>query len=362
LNADDQRWLDAAAGQAAPFLGTTAENPTVGAIVVDASSQRLLGRAVTARGGRPHAESQAIEDAGPAAKGATLYVTLEPCNHWGRTPPCVDAILRAGIARVVVGVRDPDPRTDGQGMQRLRDAGVEVVLADHASSARLHEGFVMRRTRGRPFVTAKLAVSADGKVGLPNQGNVPITGEAARRWTHMQRALANAVIIGAGTARTDDPQLTVRLAGLEARTPLRVVVVGGRTLNTRMNLIASLSGYPVAIVATPENPVKAPPSVEIIRVGGVRGRPDAKLVLEALVAKGISNLLVEAGPTFLSALLDAGLVDRFHLLVGEGEVGPLGLPATPKGSIEGRIGAAGFSLVDHRVLGADNLRTFERTF
>lgn len=362
MTADDRRWLDAAAREAAPFLGTTAENPNVGAIIVDPVSQRLLGRAVTARGGRPHAETQAIEDAGPAAKGATLYVTLEPCNHWGRTPPCVDAILRAGIARVVIGMRDPDPRTDGEGMRRLRGAGIEVVLADHAPSARLHEGYVMRRTRGRPFVTAKLAVSADGKVGLPNQGNIAITGEAARRWTHMQRALANAVVIGSGTARLDDPQLTVRLPGLEARTPLRVVVAGGHALNTKMNLIASLSGYPIAIIATPETPLKAPPSVEVIRVDGTRGRPDPQLLLEALGSKGISNVLVEAGPTFLGAMLDAGMVDRFHLLVGEVEVGPLGVPATARGSIEARMGAAGFSLVDHRVLGADNLRTFERTF
>jgi diaminohydroxyphosphoribosylaminopyrimidine deaminase/5-amino-6-(5-phosphoribosylamino)uracil reductase len=140
----DLRWLDAAARIASPWLGTTAENPTVGALVVDEVHQVLLGRGVTARGGRPHAEPQALQEAGGRARGRTLYVTLEPCNHWGRTPPCADAVVRAGIRRVVIGLVDPDPRTAGDGIRRMQEAGLEVVVADHAPSRRLHEGFLSR--------------------------------------------------------------------------------------------------------------------------------------------------------------------------------------------------------------------------
>ena len=362
LSGVDRRWLDAAAREATPWLGTTAENPTVGAIVVDPQSQHLLGRGVTAPGGRPHAETQAIEDAHDTARGATLYVTLEPCNHFGRTPPCVDAILAAGLRRVVIGVVDPDPRTAGGGLERLAAAGVEVVVADHAPSRRLHEGHISRKTKGRPFVTAKLAVSADGKVGLERHGNVPITGEPARLWTHMQRATSDAVLIGWGTARIDDPRLTVRLAGLEQRTPLRVVLAGRRALDARLALLDDTAHGPVAVIAIPEKQLDVPRGVEVIGVAGAHGRPDLAAALTALAERGVQSLLLEAGPTLLEALLSAGLVDRFHLLRSEVEVGPEGLPATPRGSIEARLGTAGFSLVDHRLLGADNLRTFERIF
>ncbi len=209
---DDEAWLDAAVATAAPLLGTTADNPTVGAIVVDSSGHELA-RAVTAPGGRPHAETQALALAGAAARGATLYVTLEPCNHWGQTPPCVDAVLAAGIGRVVIGVIDPDPRTAGGGLERLAAAGVDVVVADHAGSRRLHEGHIARKTRGRPFVIAKLAVSADGMIGRRDEANVAITGEEARAFTHQQRATSDAIMVGGATANIDDPRLSVRVEG-----------------------------------------------------------------------------------------------------------------------------------------------------
>jgi diaminohydroxyphosphoribosylaminopyrimidine deaminase/5-amino-6-(5-phosphoribosylamino)uracil reductase len=362
FSADDRRWLDAAAREATPFLGTTAENPTVGAILMDPASQKLLGRAVTAPGGRPHAETQAIAEAGQTARGATLYVTLEPCNHFGRTPPCVDAILAAGIARVVIGVVDPDPRTAGGGLERLAQAGVDIVVADHAPSRRLHEGHISRKVRNRPFVTAKLAVSADGRVGLADTGNFAITGDAARRWTHMQRAQSDAVMVGWGTARLDDPQLTVRLKGLEDRKPLRVVVAGLRTIDTPLRLVSDPSAGPVLVIATPEKKLSLAEGIEVVRVKGLRGRPDIALALAALTERGVQNLFVEAGPTLLETLLAAGLVDRFQLLQSEVVVGAAGVPATARGTLEARLAGAGFSLVDHRLLGADNLRTFERTF
>jgi diaminohydroxyphosphoribosylaminopyrimidine deaminase / 5-amino-6-(5-phosphoribosylamino)uracil reductase len=356
---EDLRWLDAAARMASPWLGTTAENPTVAALVVDPTDQVLVARAVTAKGGRPHAEALALEEAGAAAHGMTLYVTLEPCHHWGRTPPCVDAVIRAGVARVVVGTSDPDPRTSGESLKRLAAAGIEVILTDHAPSKRLHAGHVMRQRAGRPFVTLKLAVSADGMVGRRNEGNVAITGEAARDWTHMQRALSDAVLVGGRTAMLDDPKLTVRLPGLEMRTPLRVVLSGAKGLDRRLNLIGGFSAHRAAIIAQSDVELDVPVSVEVIRIPGKNHRPDLMASLQALGTKGIQNLLVEAGAGLAEPFLAAGLVDRFELLTSDAVIGKDGLPATANGTIADRLEAAGFIEVEHRTLGNDMLRTLE---
>lgn len=360
VSAQDRRWLDAAARVARPYLGTTAENPTVGAVIVDEDLQLVFGRAVTAKGGRPHAETQAIAEARGSARGRTLYVTLEPCNHWGRTPPCADAVIQAGIARVVVGLLDPDPRTAGAGIRRLRQAGIDVALADHAPSRLLHEAHIARKTRGMPFVTAKLAVSKDGMVGLPEQGNVPITGDEARRWTHMERALSDAVMVGARTAQIDDPQLTVRLKGLENRIHTRVILAGARPFDTSLNLIAGVSFYPTAIIAETGRSFAVPPEVQVIEVEGRNGRPNLRKALAVLAQRGIGRLMVEGGASLTEALIAAELIDRFHLLTGTTTVGTKGVPATILGTLDGRLRAAGFAEVDRRALGADMLRTFER--
>lgn len=357
---EDIRWLDAAVRAAEPFLGTTADNPTVAAFVVDPSQGTLVGRAVTARGGRPHAEPLALDSAGERARGSTLYVTLEPCHHWGRTPPCVDAVVRAGIARVVVGMADPDPRTSGESIRRLRASGIEVAVTDHALSMRLNEGHTARHTLGRPFITVKLAVSADGMIGRRDVARVAITGEEAGRWTHLQRAMSNAVLIGGATAEIDDPQLTVRLPGLERRTPLRVVLAGSRGIDKRLNLIGGFSGHRVAVIAESDREAAVPASVEVIRVPGTDGRPDLSEALRALHAKGIARLFVEPGATLAEALLAAGFVDRFELLEGVVTVGAGGVPATGKGRMDKRLAAAGLREIDRQSLGADTLRTFEK--
>ncbi|WDR06088.1 bifunctional diaminohydroxyphosphoribosylaminopyrimidine deaminase/5-amino-6-(5-phosphoribosylamino)uracil reductase RibD [Devosia rhodophyticola] len=359
-SAEDLRWLDAAVRYATPFRGTTAENPVVAAFIVDPDQKTLLSRAITAPGGRPHAEPQALEAAGELARGKTLYVTLEPCDHWGRTPPCVDAIIRAGVARVVIGTGDPDSRTSGKSAQRLADAGIEVIQANHAPSRSLHEGHVKRQLRGQPFVTAKLAVSADGRIGLPDWGNLAITGEPARQWTHMQRAFADAVLIGAATAKADDPKLTVRIKGLERRTPLRLVLVGAGGLDPKLNLIASFTGYRVAIIATPEADITVPASISVIRVPGENGRPNLGGALSALSKMGIVHLLVEGGAKLTEALLDEHLVDRFELLTSTIKVGKSGIRATDAQDMEKRLVAAGMSEVDVHSLGEDMLHTFEK--
>ncbi|WP_116654363.1 bifunctional diaminohydroxyphosphoribosylaminopyrimidine deaminase/5-amino-6-(5-phosphoribosylamino)uracil reductase RibD [Pelagibacterium sediminicola] len=362
LSGDDLRWLDAAARIALPYRGTTGENPTVGAIIVSPDGV-MLGRGVTAPGGRPHAEPQALAMAGEKARGATLYVTLEPCNHYGRTPPCVDAVIASGVGRVVVGATDPDPRTAGEGIQRLRAAGIPVTVADrHAPSQELHEGFFSRIQRGRPFVTAKLAVSADGMIGLADKGNVPITGAAARRWTHMQRALSNAVMVGGHTAILDHPRLNVRLPGLEDRKPLRVIVLA----REQMNHIANLDTQGTVFIienGEPESVSHRHEAVEsvsdIIESPSDDGRPNLLAGLEKLGQRGISTVLVEGGARLNDALLDAGLIDRFHLLESKIEIGPHGVPATVHPSLPHRLTQLGFAPVDNRMLGCDRLTTFE---
>lgn len=359
---EDLRWLDAAARIATPFRSTTAENPTVGAIVVSPDGV-MLGRGVTAPGGRPHAEPLALAMAGETARGATLYVTLEPCNHWGRTPPCVDAVIAASVSRVVIGATDPDPRTAGQSIAKLRAAGIEVARAEnHAPSLELHEGFFSRILRGRPFVTAKLAVSADGMIGLPDKGNTPITGEIAGRWTHMQRALSDAVMVGGNTAILDRPRLSVRLPGL-GRTPLRVFVLGTGQLNQIANF-ASQDTVFIAGNAGAESNSHLHEAVEsvsnIIESPSDNGRPNLLSGLEKLAQRGISTLFVEGGATLNDALLDAGLVDRFHLLQSDTEIGPSGVPATVHSSLPERLAKLGFIAVDNRALGCDRLTTFEK--
>lgn len=356
LSALDRRWLDAAVREATPFLGTAAGQATVGAIITDAQSRKLLGRGVTEPGGSPSAEAIAIEEAGEAGRGSTLYVTLGP----GAGAQFIDTVLAAGLARVVVGIEDPS----GSGGQvgRLGAAGVEVTVADHAPSCRLHEGYISLKTRSRPFVTASLAVSADGKAGIEGQGGFSVTGDEARRWTKMQRAQADALLIGWGTARLDDPTLAVDLKGLDDRHPLRVVVAGLKAVEPRLALLSGEGPAGTLVVATPEKKLNAGDGVEVLRIKGTRSRPELPPVMLALGERGIQSLFVEAGPTLLETLLAKDLVDRFHLLQSEVGIGPKGLPSTPKGSIESRIALAGFSLVDHRLLGADNLRTFERIF
>ncbi|WP_127142711.1 bifunctional diaminohydroxyphosphoribosylaminopyrimidine deaminase/5-amino-6-(5-phosphoribosylamino)uracil reductase RibD [Pelagibacterium montanilacus] len=358
IGRQDLRWLDAAARLAMPYRGTTAENPTVGAIVV--AQGRVVGRGVTAPGGRPHAEVLALELAGEAARGATLYVTLEPCAHWGRTPPCADATIAAGVARVVCGAKDPDPRTAGTSIARMRDAGLIVDVGVALPSVEtLHEGFFSRMRRGRPFVSVKLAVSPDGYIGRPDAPNVPITGEAARAWTHMQRAMADAVAVGGITARTDNPRLSVRLAGLKDRQPLRVVFSGRHELPANLNLFAKNAPQETVVIADSAPPPAADDGIAVLAVRGTDGRPGLREALGALARMGVSSVLVEGGAALAGALLEEGLVDRYHLLEGAVAIGAGGVRATVHSSLPERLRELGLSEVDRVELGCDRLRTFE---
>jgi len=355
----DMRWLDAAARLATPHLGTTAENPTVGALVVDPASQTILGSAVTARGGRPHAETQALDQAGAGARGATLYSTLEPCLHWGRTPPCVDALIRTGIRRVVVGMPDPDPRTGGNGLKKLAAAGIDVKLVSHPASRRLNEAHVARIQHGRPFVTATLVVSADERVRTL-AGKPVEPGPRAQAWLEMQRSLSGAVMVHSAMAERDNPDLLVKLDGLQRRTPLRVLLAGSRNVDRRLALIGGISGFPVLVLASPELELVVPASVEVVRIPGERTRPDLNAALAELYKRNITRLLIETEPTFLMRLLEAHLVDRFELIRTSTELGRDALPVLPDGSIVDLLLTGGLAETAQTVLGPDTVITYER--
>ncbi|MBX4993404.1 diaminohydroxyphosphoribosylaminopyrimidine deaminase/5-amino-6-(5-phosphoribosylamino)uracil reductase [Rhizobium binae] len=246
---DDEGFMAAAIRLSRRHLGRTATNPSVGCLIVKEGV--VVGQAVTALGGRPHAEPQALAEAGEAARGATAYVTLEPCSHHGKTPPCAEALIASGVARVVISVTDPDPRVSGRGIAMLRDAGIEVdsgVL--EAEGRRSLAGYLTRQTKNRPYVTLKLAISADGMIGRAGEGQVAITGPEARAEVQALRAETDAILVGIGTAISDDPLLTVRAPGLEAQSPIRVVLDPSLALPLTSRLVATAREVPVILIAS----------------------------------------------------------------------------------------------------------------
>ena len=249
-SAAEDRWFMASALRLSRLhTGQTGTNPSVGCVVV--KDGEVVGSAVTAPGGRPHAETQALEIAGEKARGATVYVTLEPCSHYGRTPPCANALVEAGVARVVISLTDPDPRVSGRGIAILREAGiiVETGLMEEEGRRAL-AAYLTRQTKGRPHVTLKLAVSADGMLGRRGE-EVSITGPEARAQVHRLRAEGDAILVGIGTVLSDDPELTVRISGLEKRSPTRIVLDRRLELPLDSKLVKSASDVPVIVVAAP---------------------------------------------------------------------------------------------------------------
>jgi len=231
MSLSDLQYMELALRMGRRHMGVTADNPSVGCIIV--KDGVIVGRGVTAQGGRPHAETQALAQAGAGAEGADVFVTLEPCAHHGNTPPCCDALIKAGVERVCSAISDPDPRTSGAGDERLRAAGITVESGLHSELARRDlAGFLSRIERNRPYVTLKLAVSHDGMIAAADGEQTAITGTQALRFSQMMRARMDAIMVGAGTVRVDDPSLTCRLPGLEDRSPIRIVVsTNAETLN-----------------------------------------------------------------------------------------------------------------------------------
>ena len=312
---DDLRFMAAALSFGRRGLGRTSSNPSVGAVVVRGGV--VVGRGVTAEGGRPHAEPQALLEAGDAARGATLYVTLEPCSHFGATPPCVEAIMEAGIARVVCAMEDPDARVQGRGVARLRRAGIDVVVGVGGATARRdHVGHITRATFGRPAVTLKLALTADGyAAGDAHDPRLAITGEAANLCTAAMRATHDAIMVGIGTVLADDPLLTVRLPGCDAR-PLRVVIDSRLRLPLRSRLATTAQEFPTLVVTTPDagadrESALIEAGIEVVRVeGDAFGRVDMFAATAYLAGRNLTRVFSEGGPRLGSHMLLEGLIDE----------------------------------------------------
>jgi diaminohydroxyphosphoribosylaminopyrimidine deaminase/5-amino-6-(5-phosphoribosylamino)uracil reductase len=319
-------------------LGRTWPNPAVGAVIV--KDGVIVGRGWTQPGGRPHAEVEALRRAGGAARGGTLYVTLEPCSHHGKTPPCADAVIAAGITRVVSALEDPNPEVAGQGHARLRAAGIAVEVGVGAEAAhRDHAGHIRRMRDGRPHVMLKLAISADGKAGAAGHKPVAITGEAVRERVHLLRAHSDAIMVGIGTVLADDPMLTCRLPGMAKDSPVRIVADSMLRLPVNSRLVRSAYETPVWALtglAAPQASELAllPLGVEVSRSPQSTGRLDLKDGLEFLAAKGITRLMVEGGPTLVAAFIAADLVDEAVLFHAPKIVGPDGIDALASGAME----------------------------
>ena len=328
---DDARFMALALALGRRGLGRTWPNPAVGAVIVKDGA--IVGRGFTQDGGRPHAEVEALRRAGQAARGATLYVTLEPCSHHGKTPPCADAIIAAGIARVVSALEDPNPEVAGQGHARLRAAGIAVEVGIGAEEARRdHAGHILRFGQGRPHVLLKLAISADGKAGAAARKPVAITGEAARERVHLLRAHSDAIMVGIGTVLADDPLLTCRLPGMAKYSPVRVIADSMLRLPPHSRLVQSAREVPVWALAGAAAPQHAEAAlvasgVAVLRSPHSADPLDLNEAVALLAAKGITRLMVEGGPTLAAAFIAADLVDEAVLFRSATVVGPDGIDA-----------------------------------
>jgi diaminohydroxyphosphoribosylaminopyrimidine deaminase / 5-amino-6-(5-phosphoribosylamino)uracil reductase len=366
--ADDVRFMELALALGARGLGRTWPNPAVGAVVVrhQPDGPLIIGRGWTQPGGRPHAETEALARAGASARGATLYVTLEPCSHYGRTPPCADAVIDAGIAAVVSALEDPNPQVAGAGHRRLAAAGIAVRIGTLAKEARrAHAGHIRRTREGRPHVMVKLAVSADGKVGLAGRRPVPITGEAARARVHRLRAMHDAVLTGIGTVAADDPLLTCRLPGMAQRSPVRVVLDTQLRLAPLARLVTSASEVPLWILAGEQAERERERTLlargaEVMRVRTADGMLDLKAALEAIAGRGITRLLVEGGPILAAALLRADLIDEAALLRSAKIIGPEGIDALEGLPLEALTRSAKLVEIGSEPVGEDTIALFAR--
>ena len=336
-SAGDLGAMRAALALARRGLGTVWPNPAVGCVIVE--ERQVVGRGWTQPGGRPHGETEALRRAGDAARGAAAYVSLEPCCHWGRTPPCVDALITAGVRRVVVALEDPDPRVAGEGLRRLRAAGLDVDVGLCAEeAAEVNAGFLSRLRLGRPLVTLKFATSLDGRIATASGESQWISGPPARERAHALRASHDAIMVGTGTAVADDPQLTCRLPGLDHRSPVRVVIDRHLRIPPAARLIADAHVVPTWVLTLPS----ADPDrraaflasrVTLIDVDPDRtGQVDLAAALTALGERGITRLLVKGGAGLAAAFFRAGLVDRLVWVHAPLAIGGDGIPAIASGA------------------------------
>ncbi|MBL4646434.1 MAG: bifunctional diaminohydroxyphosphoribosylaminopyrimidine deaminase/5-amino-6-(5-phosphoribosylamino)uracil reductase RibD [Rhizobiales bacterium] len=333
----DLRFAAAALRLGMRNAGRTSPNPCVAAVIVrhDTPTPIIVGLSVTAPGGRPHAETQAIAEAGVEARGATLYVTLEPCSHFGSTPPCADAVIAAGISRVVACMADPNPAVAGKGFQCLRDAGIEVIYPVLQQDAmRAHAAHIRWTVSKRPHIFLKMAVSKDGFIGRRGEGQIAISGSIAKSYTYMLRAMSDGIVIGGGTARADNPSLTCRLPGMKDRSPRRIILVDKDRLPPDTALFAENSGSPPVFLT------------------GL----NAEQIVERLVAMDMRTVMIEGGAAVAAAFLDADLIDEVQLISSGVELGGEGVPAP----LQQMTNEKRFTVVDRKQLGDDTLTIYWR--
>jgi diaminohydroxyphosphoribosylaminopyrimidine deaminase/5-amino-6-(5-phosphoribosylamino)uracil reductase len=361
----DRQFMDAALALARRGLGNTWPNPAVGCVIV--KDGIVVGRGWTQQGGRPHAETEALARAGAAAKGATVYVTLEPCSHHGKTPPCAEALIAAQVARVVVATGDPDTRVDGRGIAMLREAGIAVEqgLAQAEADA-INAGFFKRVRRAKPLVTLKLAGSLDMRIATKTGESKWITGDAARARAHLIRAEHDAVMVGSGTVLADDPTLDVRLPGFDNARRVRVVVDGRLRTPLTAKLVRTARTQPSWIVHRPDADkfraaAFAESGVEMIAVDPApEGHATLDAILKALAAKGITRLMIEGGAHLAGAFLRGGEVDRLAIFRAGRVIGGDGVPAIAAFGAAELAQAPGFRLETLEKIGEDTLETWAK--
>ncbi len=366
---NDRAAMTTALALAARGLGRVAPNPAVGCVLINEG--RIVGRGWTQPGGRPHAETVALAEAGAAARGATAYVTLEPCAHVGKTGPCAEALIGAGVSRVVSALEDPDPRVCGRGHGLLQAAGIDVAIGLMATEAgHLNAGFLSRVKTGRPLVKLKLATSFDGRIATRSGESQWITGVEARTFVQTIRSRYDAVMVGSGTALADDPALTLRLAGLDHETRVRIIVDSRLRTPLSAQFVRGANRHPSVLITVPHGSSGA----EIDRIGAYeaarvtvltvpadpQGRVDLTAMMQALGARGLTRVLCEGGAELAASLLRADLVDRIAWFRSPGIIGGDGRAAIGPCAIDRLVHQVRFETIGHATLGEDRLDLVQR--
>lgn len=351
---DDMHFMTQAIRLAAFGLGQTAPNPSVGCVIVNGG--QVVGTGTTSKGGRPHAEVNALKEAGKQAKGATAYVSLEPCSHTGKSPPCTDALIKAGISKVVYASHDPNPLVNGQGRAKLEAAGVSVISGLMSSEAdEMNSGFFLSITEKRPRYTVKIASSLDGKIATSTGESKWITGPEARRYGHSLRANNDAILVGIDTVQADDPMLDCRIAGLESDSPARIILDTQARIKNDCQLIQTAENIPTYLITEQEN--ISFPNVTVIQVDNIR---DVQSLSRTFTELGFTRVLIEGGPTVQASFICAGLCDELYWFRAPIMIGQEGKSAIGNLALDILSQAQSYELREMQTLGADLLERRSR--
>lgn len=364
--ADDARFMDAALQFGRRHMGLAAPNPSVGAIVVKTNGAEpvIVSRGITAKGGRPHAETEAIKAAGEATKGATLYVTLEPCAHQSKTPPCARAVIQAEFERVVIAIEDPNPLVSGNGIRMLRDSGIETIVGIGAGQAKIdHAGHFRRVKDGRPHILLKIAVSADGKTGLAGRKPARISGPVSTAEAHILRATSDAIMVGSGTVLADNPKLDCRLPGMEGRSPVRVVLDGSLRIPLDCQLVQTAKTRKLIVIAGENAPADKQKALEekgaeVIRVQCMKDRWRKPVIADAMTElgkRGITRLLVEGGPMLSASLIQSDLIDEAVVVRASVTLGTDAIDALENLPLDALLASPKLRIIEERALGEDHM-------